>query len=113
MPLQSNQSNWRDATFYEDGWKLEYKYQPHEDRLYVKRSQPDRDLILHRNAELQKNPGVITDFSFGRYHLSIPLEDYEVLKKKYPILVNGSNAERTAFYKRFIRSSESRIYRVQ
>lgn len=108
-----SQSNWRDATFFEDGWRLDYKYQPSEDRLYVKRSQPDRHLILQRNAELRKNPGVLTDLSFGRYHLSIPLEDYEVLKVRYPVLVRGSNAERTAFYKKFIRSVESVPYRVR
>ena len=109
MPLHPIQ----DAVFYEDGWKLDYRVCHHENRLYRKLTQPDRHLILSRNAELRKNPGVITDLSFGRYHLSIPLEDYEVLKKKYPVIVRGSNAERTAFYKRFIRSVESIPYRVQ
>ena len=103
----------RDRVVFDEGWKLDYRFCPHEDRLYMQRTQPDRQLILHRNAELQKNPGVITDISFGRYHLSIPLEDYEVLKRKYPILVNGSNDERTAFYKKFIRSVESKPYRVR
>lgn len=97
----------------EDNFNFHWKPQPHENKLYVHKQQNDRHVILARNAELRKNPGVLTDLSFGRYALSIPLEDYEVLKQKYPILVNGSNAERAAFYKKWLRSSESIPYRVQ
>ena len=103
----------RDQDRFVDGWKLEYRTSAHEGITYVRKSQPDRDLILHRNAELRKNPGVIQDSSFGRYALSIPVEDYEVLKAKFPILVHGSNEERCAFYKKFLRSIESKPYRVQ
>ncbi len=86
---------------------------PHEDRLYRNFVQPDRPLILQRNANLRKNPSALNDLSFGRQELSIPTVDYEALKKKYPVLVQGSNAERTAFYQRFIKSSESLPYRVR
>ena len=103
----------KDQSWIDDGWLIQWKNQPSEGRLYAKRSQIDRHAILSRNAELRKSPGVLTDMSFGRYMLSIPLEDYQELKAKYPILVHGSNAERTAFYKRFIQTSESEPYRVQ
>jgi len=92
---------------------VELKNVPHEDRVYRKLTQPTRNLILNRNKELRKNPGSIRDLSFGRQHLSIPLEDYEILKRKYPVLVRGSNAEKTKFYKKFILSTESIPYRVQ
>lgn len=103
----------KDQSWIDDGWKIDWISSPHESKLYARKSQIDRDAILYRNAELRKNPGIIRDSSFARYTLSIPLEDYEVLKKKYPVLVNGSNAERSAFYKKFIRATESLPYRVQ
>jgi len=103
----------RDHVVADGVFEAEFKTQKSEGRLYRHLTQPSRNIILSRNAELRKNPGSIKDLSFGRFHLSIPLIDYEVLKVKYPVLKNGSNAERTAFYKRFIRSTESIPFRVQ
>lgn len=40
-------------------------------------TQPTEDLILARNAELRKNPGVIQDMSFGRMLASIPIIMFE------------------------------------
>jgi len=91
----------------------EYKMQPSEGVLYRQMTQPERPLILNRNAELRKNPGVINDLSFGRQMLSIPEIDYIALCRKYPVLVNGSNKEIEIFYKKFIKSSESLPFRVQ
>ncbi len=109
MPLERIQ----DAVFYEDGWKLDYRVDHGANRLIRKLSQPDREIILERNRQLRKHKGTLKDCSFARMQLSIPLEDYEALRRKYPILRNGSNQERSNWYKKFIRSSESEIYRVQ
>jgi len=94
-------------------FNLHLKNVPHEDRVYRNLTQPTRNIILNRNKELRKNPGAIRDLSFGRQALSIPLADYEILKRKYPVLVNGSNAEKMKFYHKFIKSTESIPYRVQ
>lgn len=91
----------------------EYKTQPHEGILYRNMTQPTRDLILARNAEMRKDPSVIRDLTFGRHYLRIPVLDFEMLKKKYPILAKGSNDEIKKFYHWFIRQSESEIYRVR
>ncbi len=45
--------------------------------LTHKTSQPTEQLILARNAELRKNPGVLRDLSFGRQLASIPMIMYE------------------------------------
>ena len=63
--------------------------------------------------ELRRNPGVIRDMPNARMALSIPPLEFEKLKLKYPVLVNGSTAERKAFMNKFIRSSESKPYRVK
>lgn len=102
-----------DHTTYDGVIKSEYKTQPSDGVLYRQMTQPERPLILNRNAELRKNPGVINDLSFGRQMLSIPEIDYIALCRKYPILVNGSNKEIEQFYRKFIRSSESEPFRVQ
>jgi hypothetical protein len=59
-------------------------YQEHTGVLTHKTTQPSEDLILQRNAELRKNPGVIQDLgaqtedgAFGRYVASIPFIMYE------------------------------------
>lgn len=103
----------RDHTITDGVFEKQFKTQMSEGRLYAHLTQPSRDVILTRNAELRKNPGMIKDLSFGRFHLSIPLIDYETLKRKYPVLVQGSNDEKKAFYKKFIRSTESIPFRVQ
>ena len=90
-----------------------FKTQPHEDRLYRKMDQPSGDAILEHNNELRKNPGAISDLTFGRHMLSIPLADWEMLKRKYPVLAHGDVESQRRFMNAFIRSSESIPYRVQ
>lgn len=103
----------KDRVIVEGEYKLDYKVCPHENKVYRQMTQPSADLILARNAELRKNPGVINDLSFGRYHLSIPLNDFEMLRRKHPELRSSDNSVRTAWYKKFIKSSDSLKYRVQ
>lgn len=59
-------------------------YQDHTGVLTHETTQPTEDLILQRNAELRKNPGVIQDLgaqsdggSFGRQVASIPIITYD------------------------------------
>jgi hypothetical protein len=109
---RSRAKNWRDQSFFDGVWRSDFKIVPHEERIYRKLSQPERGRILAHNAELRKNAGVIKDLSFARHSLTIPLEDYEVLRKKYPVLDHGSQAEQQQFWLKFLKSSESLIYRV-
>ncbi len=109
MPLMTI----KDRIVHTDGWKLDYRVDHMGSRLVRKLTQTDRQIILERNARLRNNRGAIKDCSFARMHLSIPFEDYEMLRRKYPILKAGSNHERSQWYKKFIRSSESIPYRVQ
>lgn len=75
--------------------------------------QPTRDLILNRNAELRKNPGVIKPLSFMGLACTIPLEDWYNLIRKYPDLGSPIAEVQQPAFEKFLRSSESAIYRVQ
>ena len=64
--------------------KSEVHYQDHTGTLTHKTTQPTEDLILERNAELRKNPGVIRDLgqgqsggTWGRQVASIPFILYD------------------------------------
>ena len=73
-------------------FKSELVYQPHEDKLYRKLTQPTEGVILSRNAELRKNPGALNDLSFGRQVASIPFNIYEkAIRDGYQL--NCSDAE--------------------
>jgi len=60
-------------------FKSEMHYQDHTDVLTHKLTQPTEDIILARNAELRKNPGVIQDLGaqsgnpWGRQVASVPM----------------------------------------
>ena len=65
-------------------FKSEFHYQDHTDELTHILTQPTEDLILDRNAELRRNPGVINDLgkgseggTWGRMLASVPLVIYE------------------------------------
>jgi len=75
--------------------------------------QPTRDLILDNNAELRKNPGAIKPLSFMGLACTIPLEDWYNLIRKYPDLGSPIAEIQQPAFEKFLRSSESAIYRVQ
>lgn len=75
--------------------------------------QPTRDMILDNNAELRKNPGAIRPLSFMGLACTIPLEDWWNLVRKYPDLNATNSDQREIAMQKFLRSSESAIYRVQ
>jgi len=64
-------------------FRSDLHYQDHSGELTHNLSQPTEKLILARNAELRKNPGVIQDIGkqsggvFGRQVASIPFITFE------------------------------------
>ena len=95
-------------------------YQDHTDVLTHKTSQPSEDLILDRNAELRKNPGVIKDLgsqssggTFGRQVASIPLIMYEkAIRDGFEL--NHKNAKhRQSEMFRYLKSTEGKLCLVQ
>jgi hypothetical protein len=76
-------------------------------------TQPSADIILERNNELRKNKGALRDMSFGRQVASIPLNEFEMLKRKYPDLVDGDAQQRQMRLMKILNSSEGRKYLVQ
>ena len=103
----------KDFSFFDGLWKQRFRFQGHEGKLYRELSQPSRSLILERNAELRKDPSALRDLSFGRLVLTIPLEDMEDLRAKYPDLAAKHAGIRTRAWQRFIGSSESLPYKVK
>jgi hypothetical protein len=69
-----------DPTF--DG-VIKSEFLTHIDEVCHKQTQPSEKLILNRNAELRKNPGVLYDLgerdghSWGRMVASIPMNMFE------------------------------------
>ena len=74
--------------------------------------QPTRNLILNRNAELRKNPGVIKPLSFMGLEATIPLEDWYDLQKKYPDLAAPDTETQQRALTKLLNSREADIYRV-
>ena len=94
-------------------------YQEHTGVLTHKTSQPSEDIILQRNAELRKNPGVIQDLgkqsgsTFGRQVASIPFIMYEAaIRAGYEI--NAKNAEhRQKEIFRYLKTEEGKKCLIQ
>ena len=81
--------------------------------LVRKQTQPSRELILDRNAELKKNPGAINHLSFAGLELTIPTLDLIVLQKKYPALASANGQERKDAWLRFMGTAEADPYRIR
>jgi hypothetical protein len=82
-------------------------------QLVVEQEQPDRNLICNTNVELAKADSKPRDLSFGRYLGSIPLVDYQRLKKTRPeIFSNDPEIARPALIK-FWNSADAAPFRVQ
>ncbi len=106
--LVLKEASWVD----EGGIKFEAIPVPHESRLYIRKSQPDRDRILEHNKQIREN-AIAGQCEFGQPELRIPQLDYDNLCKKYPVLVIGTAEDKRKFYLRFLKSSESRPYRLR
>lgn len=90
-------------------------YQEHTGVLTHKTTQPTEDLILNRNAELRKNPGVIQDLgaqskgdTWGRAVASIPFIMYEkAIRDGYDL--NCKDAQiRSKEVTRYLKSEEGK-----
>ena len=94
-------------------------YQNHTDELTHKTSQPTEDIILRRNHELRKNPGVIQDLgaqsgeSFGRQVASIPFIMYEEAIRDGYDLNKGDAEHRSKEMFRFLQSDKGKLCLVQ
>jgi hypothetical protein len=90
-----------------DTWRVE------QGKLVRQRTNPLRSFILERNKELQKQPDVISDMTFGGLELIIPLDDLHALWRKYPELNCPEAETKTKAWRRFFASSEADPYRVR
>lgn len=94
-------------------------YQEHTGVLTHKTSQPTENLILERNYELRKNPGVIQDLgkqsngTFGRYLASIPFIMYDAAIRAGFELNCGDGEHRSKELFRYLKSDEGKKCLVQ
>jgi hypothetical protein len=99
--------------------RSEIHYQEHTGVLTHKTTQPNEDLILERNAELRKNPGVIKDLgsnkdgTWGRMIASIPFIMLEKAIRDGYELNTGGREHRSAELFRFLKSDEGKKCLVQ
>lgn len=94
-------------------------YQEHTGEITHKTSQPSEDIILQRNAELRKNPGVIQDLgkqsghTFGRQVASIPFIMYEAALRAGYDLNSTDKDHRQKEVFRYLNSEEGKKCLVQ
>ena len=101
-------------------FKSTLHYQEHEDVLYHQTSQPSENLILSRNAELRKNPGVIKDLgagkeggTWGRQVATIPLIMLEKAKRNgYDLFSKDAKHASNEMF-RFLQSEDGKKCLVQ
>ncbi len=100
-------------------FRSELFYQDHTGEITHKLTQPSEDIILARNAELRKNPGVIQDLGkqsgsvFGRQLASIPLVMYEAALRAGYGLNSGDGEHQSKEMARYLRTTEGKKCLVQ
>lgn len=100
-------------------FRSDVHYQDHTGVLTHKVTQPSEKLILERNAELRKNPGVIQDLgkqsngTFGRMLASIPFIMYDKAMKDGYELNSGDGEHRSKELFRYLKSEEGKKCLVQ
>lgn len=101
-------------------FRSEVHYQEHTGVLTHKVTQPSEDLILTRNAELRKNPGVIRDLgaqskdgTWGRMLASIPFNMYEAAIRAGYALDSKDGKHRSNEVFRYLKSEEGQKCLVQ
>ena len=96
-----------------------FHFQEHTEVLTHEQTQPSEDLILERNAELRKNPGVIRDLgsnkggTWGRNIASIPFIMYEAAIRAGFELNSGDAESRSKELFRYLKSDEGKKCLVQ
>lgn len=68
-------------------------FQPHENKLYVNTTQPNRHAILKNNERLSRQSGDHRDLARG---LRIPEEDFPMVCQRFPNLISGTREEQQA-----------------
>lgn len=81
------------------------------DHLVREFYQPTRHAVLREVQERRDHPGSMRELGFGRVALTIPQHDYMRLTRANPDLASPDAGIKTKAWKKFCRSSESRIYR--
>ncbi|RLA03859.1 MAG: hypothetical protein DRQ47_04380 [Gammaproteobacteria bacterium] len=93
--------------------KSDLHYQEHTGVLTHVQTQPTEDIILERNSELRKNPGVLKDLSFGRSLANIPFNMYEKAIRDGFLLNSGDAECRSKELFRYLKSDEGKKCLVQ
>ena len=100
--------------------KSEMHYQDHTGVLTHKTSQPSEKIILDRNAEMRKNPGMIRGLGegqeggqWGKQLASIPMITYEKAKRDGYDLNSKDQKFAGLEMHRFLQSPEGRACLVQ
>ncbi|RKY42331.1 MAG: hypothetical protein DRP85_03330 [Candidatus Makaraimicrobium thalassicum] len=95
-------------------------FQEHTGELTHKRTQPTENIILERNKELRRNPGVIQDLgaqseggAYGRQVASVPFIMYEEAIRDGYELNKGDSKHRSNEMMRFLRSEKGQLCLIQ
>lgn len=94
-------------------------FQAHTGEMTHKQTQPTEDIILDRNQELRRNPGVIRDLgsndgeSYGRQVASIPFIMFEEAIRDGYELNKGDAQHRAMEMHRFLQSEKGKLCLVQ
>ena len=95
-------------------------FHSHIDEVAHVRTQPTEDIILARNAELRKNPGVIMDLgarcdegTWGRLVASIPFNMFEKAQRDGYDIVNRDAEISAKEMARYLQSTEGKMCLVQ
>ena len=100
-------------------FKSELHYQEHTGVLTHRLTQPTEDIILRRNYELRKNPGVIQDLgkqsngTFGRQLASIPQIMYDEAIRDGFGLNSGDAEHRSKELFRYLKTEKGKKCLVQ
>ena len=106
-----------DLIYKDDTTSVEWKYQPHEDRLYVKRTANNHDAIA-RHAERVRNDGGTKDFGGGRLVATIPQEVFAAAQMgmshngKYKGFLNADKEMRERLMSQFLLEDDIKIFRL-
>lgn len=73
--------------------QTETVFQPHESKLYVNTTQPNKAAILKKNHALKRQSGDHTKIKRG---LRIPEEDFGAICARYPKFIKGTREEQQA-----------------
>lgn len=80
-------------------------------KIYTARTQPSEHLILERNKRMRiEQPE--RDLSFGRHVACVPLNDYEMLCRKFPDLKSKDAKLKTATWAKILKDPQYCKYLV-